>query len=246
MAVYTIELDRLLQAKDFDIGLDEYPVPSFLTTIEERNSWREALNKKIISHYRFNEICCLPPDRFKVLLNNTMNEQMPYYCKLYEAMNEGWKFYTGSELTEVIKGDATINRTGTDRTDHSGDDKTTSNGATSNLGNTYDLTVASDTPGALLNIESAVQSNTYASAATKNKGNSSSSGTNTNTDKTEYNSADTTTHNTTDKHNDNRNRTVKGLQGKSYAELFKQYAESIRNLDLEVINSVKDCFMSIF
>lgn len=246
MAVYTIELDRLLRATDFDIGLSDYPVPSFLTTPEEQNAWREALNKKIISHYRFNEICCLPPDRFKVLLNNTMNEQMPYYCKLYEAMNEGWKFYTGSELTEVINGNATINRTGTDRTDHSGDDKTTTNGSTSNLGNTYDLTVASDTPGALLNIESAVQSNTYASAATKNKGNSSSSGTNTNTDKTEYNSADTTTHNTTDKHNDSRNRTVKGLQGKSYAELFKQYAESIRNLDLEVINSVKDCFMSIF
>ena len=167
MAVYTIVLDRLLQSTDFDIGLSDYPVPSVLTTPEEQNAWREALNKTIISHYRFNEICCLPPDRFKVLLNNTMNEQMPYYCKLYEAMNEGWKFYTGSELTEVIKSDATINRTGTDRTDHSGDDKTTTNGSNSTLGNTYDLTVASDTPGALLNIESAVQNNTYASAASR-------------------------------------------------------------------------------
>ena len=53
MAVYTIELDRLLQATDFDIGLSDYPVPSFLTTVEEQNAWREALNKKIISHYRF-------------------------------------------------------------------------------------------------------------------------------------------------------------------------------------------------
>lgn len=246
MAVYTIELGNLIQAKNFDIGLKDYPVPSFLTTVEEQNAWREALNKKIISHYRFNEICCLPPDRFKVLLNNTMNEQMYYYCKLYEAMGEGWKFYTGSELTEVIKGDATINRTGTDRTDRTGDDTVTTTGSTTNSGETYDLTVASDTPGAMLNTESEIQANTYASAATKNKGNSSSSGTNNNTDKTEYNSADTITHNTTDQHNDNRNRTVKGLQNKSYAELFKQYAESIRNLDLEVINSVKDCFMSIF
>ena len=246
MSVYTIELERLLNATDFDIGLQDYPVPSFLTTSEKQNAWRNALNKKIISHYRFNEICCLPPDRFKVFINNTMNEQMPYFCKLYEAMNEGWNFYTGSELTEVINGDLTITRTGSDRTDHTGTDKVTTNGSTSNLGNTYDLTVASDTPGNLLNVESAIQSNTYASAATKNKGNSSSSGTNTNTDKTEYDSADTTTHDTTDKHNDNKNRTVKGLQGKSYAELFKQYAESIRNLDLEVIESVKDCFMSIF
>ena len=49
MAVYTIELDRLLQSTDFDSGLFDYPVPSFLTTPEEQNAWREALNKKIIS-----------------------------------------------------------------------------------------------------------------------------------------------------------------------------------------------------
>lgn len=244
MADYTIELGRLLTTK-FDIGLQDYPVPSFLTTEAEQTAWRAALNKKIISHYQFNEICCLPPDRFKVFLNNTMNENMPYFCKLYEAMAEGWKFYTGGEITEVITGDTTINRTGSDTTDHSGSDTVKTSGANSSSGNTYDLTVASDVPGNLLNVESALQNNTYASAATKNKGNNSSTITNTNTDTTTYDSSDRTTHNTTDKHSDEKNRRVSGLQGKSYAELFKQYAESIRNLDLDVINSVKDCFMAI-
>lgn len=245
MAVYTIELNRLLQT-GFTIGMDDYDVPSFLTTPEEQKAWRDALNKKIINHYQFNEICCLPPDRFKVFINNTMRENMPYFCKLYEAMAEGWKFYTGGEITEVINGDSTLARTGSDTVSHSGSDTTDTTGTVAYNGQNYDLNVASDTPGNLLNIESALQNNTYASAATKTKGTSSSSNTTINKDKTTYESSDTTTHNSTDKHNDTKNRRVSGLQGKSYAELFKQYSESIRNLDLEVIDSVKDCFMSIF
>ena len=229
MAVYTIELDTLIKS-GYDIGLTDYPLPSYLTTDDEKARFRDALNKKIIAHYRFNEICCIPPDRFKHFLNTTMNEIMPVKNLLYDALAENWKFYTGGKLQEDIE--------------HADDNKRelaksgvdTVGNISSNNG--YVLNVASDTPGQMLNIETDIANNTYASAANKNK----STGSSTSTDTTTYNSKDTDTYTGTG----NRHRTVTGLNGKSYAELFKEYQDSLRNIDMEVIQALGDCFMSVF
>ena len=301
MATYTIELGKLLTLDGFDIGMKDYPVTSFLDNVGDMEQWREALNQKIINHYYFNEICCLPPDRFKWFLNSTLNEQMPYFNMLYNALNEKWQFYTGGTLTEIVKADGTSKdngsktgtdgrtltnsetrtKTGTDSTAGSGSDElarsgidTTGNTASnSNTHSDYTLNVASDTPGQMLNIESDIANNTYASTAGKTKNNGTTTASSNSTDTTTYNSKETTTRGTTNtttydtaektsidtndtttyntattsdrQHNDNRNRTVSGLNNKSYAELFKEYSESIRNLDLEVIESLKDCFMGI-
>lgn len=229
MAVYTIELDTLIKS-GYDIGLTDYPLPSYLTTEDEKARFRNALNKKIIAHYRFNEICCIPPDRFKHFLNTTMNEIMPVKNLLYDALAENWKFYTGGKLQEDIE--------------HADDNKrelaksgvdTVGNISSSNG---YVLNVASDTPGAMLNIETDITNNTYANTANKNK----STGSSTSTDTTTYNSKDTDTYTGTG----NRHRTVTGLNGKSYAELFKEYQDSLRNIDMEVIQALSGCFMSVF
>lgn len=253
MATYTIELGKLLTLDGFDIGMRDYPLPSFLKSAGDMQAWREALNQKIINHYYFNEICCLPPDRFKFFLNNSLNEKMPYFNMLYDAMAEKWQFYTGGTLTEVIKADSTSSdngtKTGTDVLARSGIDTTNNSSMHNDSHNDYTLVVGSDTPGAMLNIESDIANNTYASSATKNKNNGTNTGNSNSTDTTTYNSKETTTFDeqtTADRqHNDNRNRTVSGLNNKSYAELFKEYSESVRNLDLEVIDSLKDCFMGI-
>lgn len=254
MATYTIELGKLLTLDGFDIGMNDYPLPSFLNSTENKKAWREALNKKIINHYYFNEICCLPPDRFKIFLNNTLNEKMPYFNMLYDAMAEKWQFYTGGTLTEVIKADGSSSdngtKTGTDVLARSGVDTTVNSSTQSQNSDSFNLAVSSDTPGQMLNIESDIANNTYANNAVKQKNDGTFSGNSNSTDTTTYNSKETTTldeHTTADRqHNDNRNRTVSGLNNKSYAELFKEYSESVRNLDLEVINSLKDCFMGIF
>lgn len=253
MATYTIELGKLLTLDGFNIGMKDYPLPSFLHSAGDMQAWREALNQKIINHYYFNEICCLPPDRFKFFLNNTLNEKMPYFNMLYDAMAEKWQFYTGGTLTEVVKADGTSSdngtKTGTDVLARSGIDTTNNSSLQNQNSDSFNLTVSSDTPGQMLNIESAIANNTYANNAVKQKNNGTSSGNSNSTDTTTYNSKETTTldeHTTTDRqHNDNRNRTVSGLNNKSYAELFKEYSESVRNLDLEVIDSLKDCFMGI-
>lgn len=253
MATYTIELGKLLTLDGFDIGMKDYPLPSFLKSVGDMQAWREALNQKIINHYYFNEICCLPPDRFKFFLNNTLNEKMPYFNMLYDAMAEKWQFYTGGTLTEVIKADGTSSdngtKTGTDVLARSGIDTTNNSSLQNQNSDSFNLAVSSDTPGQMLNIESDIANNTYANNAVKQKNKGTFSGNSNSTDTTTYNSKETTTldeHTTADRqHNDNRNRTVSGLNNKSYAELFKEYSESVRNLDLEVIDSLKDCFMGI-
>ena len=253
MATYTIELGKLLTLDGFDIGMRDYPLPSFLKSADDMQAWREALNQKIINHYYFNEICCLPPDRFKLFLNNTLNEQMPYFNMLYDAMAEKWQFYTGGTLTEVVKADGTSSdtgsKTGTDVLARSGIDTTNNSSLQNQNSDSFNLAVSSDTPGQMLNIESDIANNTYANNAVKQKNKGTFSGNSNSTDTTTYNSKETTTfdeHTTADRqHNDNRNRTVSGLNNKSYAELFKEYSESVRNLDLEVIDSLKDCFMGI-
>lgn len=253
MATYTIELGKLLTLDGFDIGMKDYPLPSFLHSADDMQSWREALNRKIINHYYFNEICCLPPDRFKFFLNNTLNEKMPYFNMLYDAMAEKWQFYTGGTLTEVVKADGTSSdngtKTGTDVLARSGIDTTNNSSLQNQNSDSFNLAVSSDTPGQMLNIESDISNNTYANNAVKQKNKGTFNGNSNSTDTTTYNSKETTTldeHTTADRqHNDNRNRTVSGLNNKSYAELFKEYSESVRNLDLEVIDSLKDCFMGI-
>ena len=253
MATYTIELGKLLTLDGFDIGMKDYPLPSFLKSAGDMQEWREALNQKIINHYYFNEICCLPPERFKFFLNNTLNEKMPYFNMLYDAMSEKWQFYTGGTLTEVIKANGTSSdngtKTGTDVLARSGIDTTNNSSLQNQNSNSFNLAVSSDTPGQMLNIESDIANNTYANNAVKQKNNGTFSGNSNSTDTTTYNSKETTTldeRTTADRqHNDNRNRTVSGLNNKSYAELFKEYSESVRNLDLEVIDSLRDCFMGI-
>ena len=234
MAVYTIELGRLIDT-GYDIGMDTYPVPSFVT---DPAAWRKQLNQKIINHYLFMEIGCLPPDRFKHFLNMTMAEIMPVKNKLFEALNEEWKFYTGGNITEIINdghtADRTLNKSGTDST------SSISNSTTN--ANNYTLNVGSDTPGQMLNIESDIANNTYASRATKDKSNGNTNTIANNNDTTTYGSKDTEKN----QYNGNRNRTVSGLYGKSYAELFKEYSEALRNIDVEIIDALSSCFMGIF
>lgn len=140
-------------------------------------------------------------------------------------------------------------KTGTDVLARSGIDTTNNSSLQNQNSDSFNLAVSSDTPGQMLNIESDIANNTYANNAVKQKNKGTFSGNSNSTDTTTYNSKETTTldeHTTADRqHNDNRNRTVSGLNNKSYAELFKEYSESVRNLDLEVIDSLKDCFMGI-
>ena len=224
MSNYTVELGQLINS-GYDIGLNDYPIPAFAN-----EEWRKRLNDKIINHYFLYEICCLPPDRFKLFLNNTMNEIMPAKIPIYEALNEGFKFNDGGTLKEnyslTREGNGESTTTGESSTDASSSD------------NNYGLTVNSATPAQMLNIEDDIANNTYADRAQKEKGNSSST-TDTNT-----NSSSSST--SKDSGSEVGERTVSGIRGLPASDLFKRYCDAIRNVDEEVIYELRSCFMGIY
>ena len=230
MAKYTIELGTLIDS-GYDIGLKDYPIPSFAD-----ENWRTRLNNKIIAHYRFNEICCVPPDKFKHFLNTSMNEVMEKKCYEYEAL------HSLSSAFITVEEEYDENRThGESYTDNS-NGSTSNHGSSNESSNDYSLSVSSRTPGDMLNVEDDIQNNTYADSANKSKGNS-----NVNTTNDSNSSSDSQRTGNRDG-NDERSykKMIKGTPFRSQAELYKEYINAVNNIDLEVIMSLGDCFMIIF
>lgn len=237
MSKYTIELRLLLEYPLFDIGLQDYSVPAYVTG-DAAIAWRRALNKKIVDHYYMDEICCKQPDLFKHFINTKMREIMPYYCKLYEAANEHFSFDAGSEYSDTVSESVFENKTGTTTNERSNSSTTVNEGEESN----YTLGVASDTPAQMLNIENDIANNTYASSASKNKGSSTTS------DSTSISGSNSENGNTSETNTvtRTRTRTVSGISGKSKAELYAKYVESLQNIDMLVINDLRECFMAVY
>lgn len=76
MATYTMQLQELIKT-GADLGMREYKIHD--------ESYRHVLNKRIIDHYKYEEIAFESPDVFIDRLNMRLNEIMPYYAQLYET-----------------------------------------------------------------------------------------------------------------------------------------------------------------
>ena len=111
-----------------------------------------------------------------------------------------------------------------------GEGENTANSSGSSSGNNYNLTVNSTTPAGMLNVENDIENNTYASSAQKNKGNNSS--------ENSSNSSGT--------NKQNYVREITGTQGKTRAEQYKLYVESLQNIYSEIINRLSIFFMEVY
>lgn len=188
------------------------------------NDYGIKLEKKILRHYYTREIGFETVGLWKLQLNTTMKEIMPYYNKLYKT--EMYKYDPLSDFDYTIKTDSNDVRT---------DDLTKSNAGTQEV-KTGDKNVNkfSDTPqGGLEDVESG----TYLTNATIDN----SEGSSTRTDNlTEKNIG--TVRNVID-----RTERRFGKQGsKSYAEMIVQERESFLNIDMQVIEELKDLFMLVW
>lgn len=113
---------------------------------------------------------------------------------------------------------------------YTGEGEGSSNSSGNSSGNNYNLTVNSSTPAGMLNVENDIENNTYASSAQKNKGNNSS--------ENSYKSSGTSKQNYV--------REITGTQGKTRAEQYKLYVESLQNIYSEIINRLSIFFMEVY
>lgn len=188
--------------------------------------YRPELCKKILRHYYTREICCETVGRWKLFLSDKMKNIMPYYNQLYQ-----------SELIK-IEPLVSVNRS----VSHEGngsETKTTNRQGTNNSqsrtdGNTNTWSYYSDTPqGGIEGLES----NEYLTNATHNVG----------TDGTSSTLSGTTSDNETGTGNrsDSYVDKILGYEG-NQSEMLLKFRETFLNIDMMIINELKDLFFTIY
>lgn len=203
-------------------------------------AYRPVLCRKILKHYYTREICSETVGLWKLWLDARMNEIMPYYNQLYKSATlEFNPLYDVDMTTQYLKSNDGTNDTTENSTENSSGNN---NQLTVNEGENVSRNLYSDTPqGALDNVEN----ETYLTNATKNtnEGNNSS-----NTDY-EYNGnrqVDRTDKQVI-KSTEEYIHTVTGKSGgTSYSKMLKEYRNTFLNIDMMIIEELKDLFFNLW
>ena len=188
--------------------------------------YRGELCKKILRHYYTREICCETVGRWKLFLSDKMKNIMPYYNQLYQ-----------SELLK-IQPLVSVNRSVTHEGSGSETKTTSRNGTNSSTsrteGSTDTWSYYSDTPQGGID---GLDSNDYLTNATHNVGTDGTSSTLNGT----TSDSETGTGNTSDSYVDK----VLGYEG-NQSEMLLKFRETFLNIDMMIINELKDLFFMLY
>lgn len=188
--------------------------------------YRAELCKKILRHYYTREICCETVGRWKLFLNDKMKNIMPYYNQLYQ-----------SELLKIqplvsVEKSVTHEGSGSETKTNNRNGTNTSYSRTDGSTNTWSY--YSDTPQGGIN---GLESNDYLTNATQNVGtdgtSSSLNGKN--------NEVETGTGNRSDSYVDK----VLGYDG-NQSEMLLKFRETFLNIDMMIIDELKDLFFTLW
>lgn len=213
-------------------------------------SYRSILETKILRNYYFDEIGFETYGRFKMALENKLNLIMPYYNDLYKSASLEYDPLYSVDYYEKHegKGDGKENSNGSGKDKRTLDltDANTGTQTNKDVGNNW--TKFSDTPqGGTSQIDLAADA--YLTNATLDKIDDTVTRTDnlthkqTGTDTFDRSNTNARTYNNTDEYLNH----VYGKQaGQSYASLIKEYRETLLNIDLLIINELRDLFMLLY
>lgn len=199
----------------------EYP----LTT----NVSRETFEIMILNKFMMRRIGFETFTAFQIQLNVKLNEIMPMYNKLFDAI-EGWNlFQDGENINRVVKDNRTINQT----TDSTND--TTTNLTNNSTTNDIEDLRHSDTPqNQLENVKNGSYVTDYSYNTRTGSDNSTSEGTSSATN--------TTTNDTID--NNNINETISRTPSDKI-NLYKQFIESKQNIYSMIFKDLDSLFYQL-
>lgn len=189
-------------------------------------NYRSELCKKILRHYYTREICCETVGRWKLFLSDKMKNIMPYYNQLYQ-----------SELLKIqplVSVDRSITHEGSGSETKTTNRNGTNSSSSRTDGSTDTWSYYSDTPQGGIN---GLDSNDYLTNATHNIGTDGTS-TSLNSDTTEQ---ETGTGNRSDSYTDK----ILGYEG-NQSEMLLKFRETFLNIDMMIINELKDLFFTLY
>lgn len=206
------------------IGLSKYPI------FDE--SYRSHLNDKIIDHYFFREIGQETAAQFAQMMKRTMQEIMPKYNRLYNAI----KTDLNHPLSDFTR-HRNIDEDFTSEID--GTTSSRSDGTSSASSTDHNRNVFQDTPMSLLsnNGSPSIEDLDYATNVTYNDSNGTTSGT-TASINNGTSSSDRVDNKVREENEYGRN--------KSLAFLIDEYAEKFVDIDVLVINDLEDLFFKLW
>ncbi len=220
-------------------------------------SYRNVLENKIIMHYYTREIASETVGLWKFWLRTKMNEIMPYYNQLYRSATlEFNPFYDVDLTTDYQRVDnGEHSNTGT-MAENSNETGSSNNSSTSNTSNTDGekndhWEYFSETPEGGINGVANLNYLTTALHTTDDKDGSVSSSNTTSNSETEYENNGTVNRNTSDsgtiKNVEDYLHHVKGKSGgASYSKLLDEYRKTFLNIDMLIINELKNLFIQLW
>ena len=226
MAEFTIQLRMLLQS-DFIPALDEYPI------FDE--SYRAALNQKILDHYYMEEIGLETPDLFNHYLSNRMNEIMPYYNEMYRVQALIANPFHNFEYSETSSRETDQDNSGVNK-ETTGQDSST----TFKKGKVESHSAQSDTPQSNLtpyNVATGGYASLVNMSETESEDDTTAGKITSNSSMNTANQAKTV---------DEYIRNITGIQGVNKPEILKQYKQAFINIDFEIIKDLGDLFMIVY
>lgn len=202
--------------------------------------YRLPLEIKILKHYYTREICAETVGRWKLFLDQKMNEIMPYYNDKYrlklEALKNYDKLFSDTDITTTRKtddsGKSQTNTSNIANDSRHFDDRRTTNGTQKNA--------FSETPqGSLHGVDSLTYLTDYRKIDDTGSENltHTENGTATATGDTSTNITNT---------QDYIEHVTGKRGGRDYLKIYQEIYESIINIDLEIINELSDLFFGLW
>ena len=191
-------------------------------------TYRPILCKKILKHYYTREIGFETAGLWKLKLDMTMNEIMPYYNELYKSANLEYNPLYDADYRRIHEG------SGSGEGERS--ETRVNSGTRGGTDSRHNVNKYSDTPqGALVNVEAG----TYLTNATVDDSSGSYSQTLSDNDSTNG----TNSYSTTDEYVDH---IVGKFPGSTYAKLIAEYRKTLLNIDMRIIEELSNLFMLIW
>lgn len=245
----TVELGDLVKS-GVDIWAFEYP--SYY-----KGEQKTAFEQKVIDHYRFRQIGQETPARFLHYFRTRIKEVMPYYIQLYksqELMESIEDPFGNVDIVETFEQETTGHSSGTVNGESSGTSSTTNTGTAShdkeseNTHTENHTRKFSNTPqGSISNLDDYM---TEANVETASDGDNASEHVASESSATSEGTA-TGTESTTSEGSESgtvkHTLTRKGNQGvNTYAHDMKELRETFLNIDMMIINELKDLFLQVY
>lgn len=244
----TVELGDIV-ASGVDVWAFDYPVPAQTVHYNGKTAKvpfdKDAFQQKILDHYRFRQIGQETVGRWLHYFRSRIREIMPYYVQLYEfeakwfGIEDPLESYNLTEtFEENSSGSGTVTSSGSsENTSESSGTSTSSKTGTADHERKF-----SDTPqGSIENLDNYMSEATRENTATSETGNDSSTGTATvsGSDSSESSSQNTGT----TSHTLTRRGNI-GVQ--PLGSEVNNIRDAFINIDLMVINELKDLFLQVY